>query len=181
MHHHPIATIAYGLGLLTLCLLGPSAQAQKPKAEVSTPEKPKAQVQTLRVYPMIERVPPPGKCPKEVKVMIQPSPYREGSYDSYGKAQLQQIAEAVEFEGSDRFSVTWRARLKPEYRSCVGTAGLVENKGISSSLLRMRFLNGNAYFILDTTGISDINGYTILIFQQRIDAGNPSWRWGGSD
>ena len=150
MRHLPITTIACGLGLLTLGLLGPSAQAQKPK-----PEIPKPQVQTLRVYPMIERAPQPGKCPKEVKVMIQPSPYREGSYDSYGKAQLREIAEAVEFDGSDRFSVTWRARLKPQYRSCVGTAGLIENKdaAMSRSLLRMRFLNGNAYFILDTTEI----------------------------
>ena len=178
MRHLPITTIAYGLGLLTLSLLGPSAQAEMPKAEM-----PKAQVQTLRVYPMIERAPQPGKCPKEVKVMIQPSPYREGSYDSSGKAQIQEIAAAVEFEGSDRFSVTWRARLKPEYRSCVGTAGLIENKdaSMSRSLLRMRFLNGNAYFILDTTGIADINGYTITILEQKIKAGNPSWRWGGAD
>ena len=179
MRHQTITTIAYGLGLLSLCLLSPSAQAEKP--EVSTPEKPKPYVQTLRVYPLIERASQQGKCPKEVKVMIQPSPYRAGSYDSHGKAQLQQIAEAVEFDGSDRFSVTWRARLKPEYRSCVGTAGLVENKAISTSLLRMRFLNGNAYFIVDTTGIADINGYTMAIFQQKIEAGNPSWRWGGTD
>ena len=178
MHHQPITTIAYGLGWLALSLLGSSAQAEMPK-----PKMPKAQVQTLSVYPMIERAPQPGKCPKDVKVMIQPSPYREGSYDSYGKAQLREIAEAVEFEGSDRFSVTWRARLKPEYRSCVGTAGLIENKDapMSRSLLRMRFMNGNAYFILDTTGIGDINGYTMTILEQKIEAGNPSWRWGGSD
>ncbi len=178
MLHRPITTIAFNLGLLTLCLLGPAAQA-----EVANSKMPKPQVQTLRVYPMLERTAQPGKCPKEVKVMIQPSPYREGGYDSSGKAQLQQIGEAVEFEASDRFSVTWRARLKPEFRSCVATAGLVENKDapMSSSLLRMRFVNGNAYFILDTTGISDINGYTMVILQQKIEAGNPSWRWGGTD
>ena len=178
MLHRPITAIACSLGLLTLCLLGPAAQAEVPK-----PQIPKSKVQTLRVYPMLERTTPQGKCPKEVKVTIQPSPYREGGYDSYGKAQLQQIAEAVEFEASDRFSVTWRARLKPEFRSCVATAGLVENKDapMSSSLLRMRFVNGNVYFILDTTGISDINGYTMVILQQKIEAGNPSWRWGGTD
>ena len=173
MLHRPLTTIACSLGLLTICLFGPSAQADTPKS----------QVQTLRVYPMLERTPQQGKCPKEVKVTIQPSPYREGGYSSSGKAQLQQIAETVEFEGSDRFSVTWRARLKPEYRNCMATAGLVENKDapMSSSLLRMRFVNGNAYFILDTTGISDINGYTMVIIQQNIEAGNPSWRWGGTD
>ena len=173
MLHRLVPTIACSLGLLTICLLGPSARADMPKPKV----------QTLRVYPMLERTAQQGKCPKEVKVTIQPNPYREASYASSGKAQLQQIAEKVEFEASDRFSVTWRARLKPEFRSCVATAGLVENKDapMSSSLLRMRFVNGNAYFILDTTGISDINGYTMAILQQKIEAGNPSWRWGGTD
>lgn len=183
MLHRPITTIAFNLGLLTLCLLGPSAQAEVATPKMPSSKMPKPQVQTLRVYPMLEKTAQQGKCPKEVKVMIQSSPYREGSYDSYGKAQLQQIAEAVEFDANDRFSVTWRARLKPEYRSCVGTAGLVENKDapMSSSLVRMRFMNGNAYFILDTTGIADINGYTTSILQQKIEAGNPSWRWGGTD
>jgi hypothetical protein len=171
MIHRTVTTIAALLGLLTISLFGPSAQADTPKP----------QVQTLRVYSMSDI--PQGKCPKEVKVTIQPSPYREGGYSSSGKAQLQPIAEAVEFEGSDRFSVTWRARLKPQYRSCIGTAGLVrsDDAPMSNLLVRMRFVNGNAYFIVDSTGIPDANDYTTVILQQKIEGGNPSWRWGGTD
>jgi hypothetical protein len=124
-----------------------------------------------------------NKCPKEVKAIIQPSPYREGGFDSTGRVQLSAIADTVQFEASDQFSVTWRARLKPQYRSCIGTAGLVktENSLLSPSLLRMRFINGNAYVMVDTTGLPDANGYTQRILRQNIEAGNPVWRWGGTD
>jgi hypothetical protein len=163
-----------GLGLLATSLFSSSVLA-------NTPEKPTPRTETLRVYPFPDIA--QSKCPKEVKVTIQPSPYRPGSFDSTGKVQLSAIADTVEFESSDRFSVTWRARIKLQYRSCIGSAGLVEtpDRRVSQSLLRMRFVNGNVYFMVDTTGLSDANGYTLSIIRQNIEAGNPTWRYGGTD
>ncbi|MEB3292226.1 MAG: hypothetical protein VKJ24_03620 [Synechococcales bacterium] len=159
------------LGLLATSLFGSSVLAQTPKPQTAT----------LRVYPSLDVA--QNKCPKEVVVNIQPSPYREGGYTRTGRVQLTAIADAVQFETSDRFSVTWRARLKPQYSSCVATAGVLksETSGLSESLLRMRFIKGNAYFIVDSTGLSDANGYTLEILRQNIEAGNPVWRWGGTD
>jgi hypothetical protein len=48
-------------------------------------------------------------------------------------------------------------------------------------MLPMRFINGNAYVMVDTTGLPDANGYTQRILRQNIEAGNPVWRWGGTD
>jgi hypothetical protein len=166
-----LVTLGCGLGLLATSLFSSSVLA----------ETPKPRTETLRVYPIVDVA--QSQCPKEVKVTIQPSPYREGGFDSTGKAELTAIADTVQFETSDRFSVTWRARLKPQYRSCIGTAGLFTTQDtiVSPSLLRMRFINGNAYFMVDTTGLSDANGYTLSILRQNIEAGNPVWRWGGTD
>jgi hypothetical protein len=171
MPQQTLAMLVCGLGLLSTSLFSSSVLAQSPM-----------RTETLQVYPMVNVA--QSKCPKEVKVTIQPGPYREGGSESKGKAQLTAISETVQFEASDRFSTTWRARLKPQYRSCIGTAGLLttQSKLVSpSSLMRMRFIDGNAYFVVDTTGLSDVNGYTLSILRQNIEAGNPIWSWGGTD
>jgi hypothetical protein len=171
MPQQTLAMLGCGLGLLATSLFSSSVLAETP-----------TRTETLRVYPIVKVA--QSKCPREVKVTIQPGPYREGGSDSTGKAQLTEIAETVQFDTSDRFSMTWRARLKPQYRSCIGTAGLLRTQGkivSPSSLMRMRFINGNAYFIVDTTGLSDANGYTLSILRQNIEAGNPVWGWGGTD
>jgi hypothetical protein len=42
-------------------------------------------------------------------------------------------------------------------------------------------LNGKVYFILDMTGLGDLNDFTPVILKKDIFQGNPRWRWGGTD
>ncbi len=180
MDQIPTAMLGFGLGLLTASLttaaivsLGSSpAQAQAAPQPVS---------ETFKIYSSLDAY-DEGSCPENVTVITTSSPYREGGYDALGLAQLSKIAGPARFEASDRFSTTWRARLKPQYRSCIGTGGLVDEDGSPNpSFMRMRFENGYVDFILDMTGYSDVNDYTLNILYQNIEAGNPVWRWGGTD
>jgi hypothetical protein len=173
MEQIPNARMSFGLGLVTLGLLGSSLSAAVAQ------DAPQPIPQQLQVYPSSENR---GKCPATLDTIRYPTPYQEGSFISNGLAQLSKIAGPAQFDASDRFSVTWRARLKPEYRSCIATAGLVdEDQRPMPGLLRGRFINGNVYFILDTTGFADPNDQTLVILRQNIQNGNPTWRWGGTD
>lgn len=179
MDQLPTAMMGFGLGLLSASLVGPGISAAIAQEEVPEPVSLK-----LLVYPSLDA--PDGAfdggCPKDVTVISRSSPYREGGYDAFGTAQLFKIAGPARFEASDRFSVTWRAPLKPQYRSCIATAGLVDDDDApNQSFMWMRFDNGYAYFILDMSGYSDVNGYTLNILYQNIEEGNPTWRWGGTD
>ena len=124
------------------------------------------------------------RCPATVVVTETPQPYREGSYTIDGRANLSTIAEGVTIAARDNFSVTWVAKLKPEYRQCKATARIVKsgNEPFSGhSHLRMRFGEGKAYLILDMTGVSDANSLTSVILKHSVQQGNPVWSWGGSD
>lgn len=138
----------------------------------------------LQVFKAIDTQDPSVRCPTNVVVTETPRPYREGSYAIDGKANLNTIANGFTIANSDDFSVTWVAKLKPQYRQCKATARIVKsgNEPFSAhSYLRMRFVGGNAYLILDMTGMSDANGLTSAILKKSVQRGNPVWSWGGTD
>lgn len=138
----------------------------------------------LQVFRAIDTQNPRVRCPAKVLVTETPQPYREGSYAIDGQANLSEIANGVTIAQSDNFSVTWVAKLKPQYRQCKATARIVKsgNEPFSGhSYLRMRFVEGNAYLILDMTGMSDANSLTSAILKQSVQRGNPVWSWGGTD
>lgn len=184
MDQLPTAMMGFGLGLFTASLTASMIVGLSAPAAHAQEEAPEPVTLTLQVYPSLDAPDNAfdGGCPKEVTVISRSSPYREGGYDAFGTAQLFKIAGPARFEASDRFSVTWRARLKPQYRNCIATAGLVdEDNSPDPSFMWMRFDNGYADFILNMSGYSDINGYTLNILYQSIEEGNPVWRWGGTD
>ncbi len=131
----------------------------------------------MSIYPApTEQIPNPS-CPQSVEIIETPQPYREGSFATDGKAQLNQLAQDFSILSSDEFSVTWVANLKPPYRNCRATGSKIEGY----PYLRLRFLNGKLYLILDMTGVPDANQYTLGILKKGVQNGNPIWTWGGSD
>jgi hypothetical protein len=84
----------------------------------------------------------------------------------------------------DPFSVTWVGTLKPQFKNCQAAAGMTTLDGqpfSKHSYLRLHFLKGKVYFILDMTGLRDANDYTTVILKKDIVKGNPRWTWGGTD
>ncbi len=124
------------------------------------------------------------RCPD--KVLLTETgrrPRREGSYTLDGVANLAAIADNLAIASSDDFSVVWVGQLKPVYGLCHATAGIVKKGGevyTGHSYLRMRFMNGKAYLILDMTGMRDGNNYTTVILHRSVKGGNPTWSWGGT-
>lgn len=49
------------------------------------------------------------------------------------------------------------------------------------SYLRLRFLDGKVYAVLDMTGLQDANQFTPVILFKGMKQGNPRWTWGGTD
>ena len=138
----------------------------------------------LQVFKAIDTQDPSVRCPAKVIITETPQPYREGSYAIDGRANLSAIANGFTIANSDDFSVTWMAKLKPQYRQCKAAARIVKsgNESFSGhSYLRMRFVGGNAYLILDMAGMSDANSLTPAILKQSVQRGNPVWSWGGTD
>ena len=138
----------------------------------------------LKVFKAIDTQDPNVRCPAKVVVTETPRPYREGSYAIDGTANLSAIANGFTFASSDDFSVTWVGKLKPHYSQCKATARIVksDNEDFSGhSYLRMRFVNGKAYLILDMTGMSDANSLTTAILKQSVRGDKPVWSWGGTD
>lgn len=125
-----------------------------------------------------------GRCPKKVVAYQTARPYQEGSFAWDGMVALGAIATQVKVAKVDPFSVTWVGTLKPPFQTCRATAGMakVDGQNFSEhSYLRMQFLNGKAYFILDMTGLQDANGLTPAIVRHEIVNGSPRWQWGGTD
>lgn len=131
----------------------------------------------MSILPVLTNPIPNATCPKSVEILETPQPYREGSFATNGKAQLNQLAEDFSILSTDEFSVTWIANLKPLYRNCRATGSNIEG----FSYLRLRFLDGKVYLILDMTGVPDANQYTIIILHKGVQNGNPIWTWGGTD
>lgn len=137
-----------------------------------------AETVTLRVGKAISH--PEARCPQSVVITETSQPY-EGGYNVNGSAKLSQIAGPFAIATTDAFSVTWAAKLKPEYNRCQATAGIRDREGYTSSHLRMRFTEGKVYLILDMTGLQDANGFTPEIVNQTVKNGNPVWQWAGTD
>lgn len=136
----------------------------------------------MQVYPAIDRQ--TVRCPEKVMLNEQAQPYREGGYTIDGSANLSQLADRFTVASTDEFSVTWVGTLKPAYRTCKATARIVKNDNeayLSQSYLRLRFIGGKVYLILDMTGMSDANGLTTAILRKGVRNGNPVWSWGGTD
>lgn len=123
------------------------------------------------------------RCPEKVVAYQTARPYQEGSFAWDGMVNLGAIATQVSVLKVDPFSVTWVGTLKAPFQSCRATAGINKVDGQSSeqSYLRMQFLKGKVYFILDMTGLSDANSLTPAILRHEVVQGNPRWGWGGTD
>lgn len=137
----------------------------------------------LQVAPLISRT-PAGPCPRTLKLIEEPQPYREGSYGLDGRAPLEAIATGWRLLGRDRFSATWVAELRPAWRRCQASAGIVRSGSEpfrDHSYLRLRVLDGQVRLILDMSGLRDPNGYTPSILSAGVSQGLPVWSWGGSD
>jgi hypothetical protein len=124
------------------------------------------------------------RCPDKIVAYQTAKPYQEGSFTWDGTVLLGAIATQISVAKVDPFSVTWVGTLKPPYQKCRASAGVSQVDGQPSSeqsYLRMQFLGGKVYFILDMTGMRDANGYTTTILRKEIVKGNPHWQWGGTD
>ena len=137
---------------------------------------------TLKVFPVNDiRT---GLCPSEVTVTETGRPYAEGSYTVDGMAKLDWLAGKFTIATTDRFSVTWQAKLQPKYQNCIAAAGFgydVKERTNPHSYLRMQFDKGKVYLILDMTGRYDGNSLTPTILYQGVKDGNPIWTWRISD
>ncbi|WP_126388158.1 hypothetical protein [Pseudanabaena sp. ABRG5-3] len=123
-------------------------------------------------------------CPTEFSLTETPRPYYEGGYTIDGSASLGWFAKQFKIETSDRFSVTWAAKLQTKYHNCIATAKITTINGEAfrgHSYLRVRFMDGNVYLILDMTGMNDANSLTAVILKKDVKNGNPIWTWGGTD
>jgi hypothetical protein len=139
---------------------------------------------TLEMLPRLAGDPAKIRCPNKIVAIQTPQPYREGGYEIDGSVKLQAIATQIAIAQVDPFSVTWVGTLKPPFQGCKATAGITVIDGqpfTEHSYLRLRFLNGKMYFILDMTGLRDANDFTPVILKKDIFQGNPRWRWGGTD
>ena len=138
---------------------------------------------TLKVYPSNSRDTFPI-CPTEITLEEKSRPYYEGGYTIDGEAKLGWLTRNFKIASSDEFSVTWVAKLQIKYHNCQATAGIasVDNEPFRGhSYLRMRFVNGNAYLILDMTAMYDANRLTPVILKKEVKDGNPTWTWAGTD
>ena len=139
---------------------------------------------TLSVYPAESGATFPI-CPTEVTLTETPRPYYEGGYTIDGTAaSLGWFARPFKIEKSDKFSVTWVAKLQIKYHNCQATARITKINGEpfeGHSYLRMQFINDSAYLILDMTGMNDANRLTPVILKKDVKDGKPVWTWGGTD
>jgi hypothetical protein len=137
---------------------------------------------TLKVFPA--NTARSGICPSDITLTEKGRPYTEGSYTVDGEAKLDWLAGAFKIVATDRFSVTWQAKLQNKYQNCIATAGFdydAEERTQRHSYLRMQFDKGKVYLILDMTGRYDANRLTPTILYQAVKDGNPIWSWSGSD
>ncbi|BAT51619.1 hypothetical protein NOS3756_05450 [Nostoc sp. NIES-3756] len=142
----------------------------------------KSQKIELKVYSQNEQK---QSCPDKVLVTEKPQPYREGSFSTDGSVNLSAYASNISVVSRNEFSVTWVGQLKPRYAKCLAAAGMTkvdgENYSGNINYLRMHFVKGKVYFILDLAGGFDPNNYPLVVLKNSFKNGNPTWTWGGSD
>ncbi len=135
----------------------------------------------LQVFPVNG---PEQGCPKKVIAYQTRQPYQEGGYATDGMVSLSAIATNITLAPKEPFSATWIGTLKPQYRNCEGTAGMISIDGqdhTGPSYIRLQMVKGKAKVVLDMTGIRDANGFTSQILKRSLRRGNPRWTWGGTD
>lgn len=125
-----------------------------------------------------------GPCPEKVLSYETSRPFQEGSYSIDGQVSLTEIASNISLAKRDEFSATWIGDLKSQFRNCRASAGITTVDGEpyqGHSYMRLQFIKGKVYFILDMTGNRDANNYTTNILSVTLKDNNPRWNWGGSD
>ncbi|MEH2251838.1 hypothetical protein [Nostoc sp.] len=136
----------------------------------------------LKVYSENEQK---QSCPDKVIVTEKPHPYQEGSFATDGSVNLSAYASSISVKASNSFSVTWVGTLKPKYAKCFASAGMTKVDGQDYSgqvnYLRMHFVKGKVYLILDLAGSFDPNDYPLVVLKNSLKNGNPAWTWGGTD
>jgi hypothetical protein len=158
--------------VMSLMTLVPSLSAQA---------QTKAQNIELKVYTENQDK---KSCPNKFTAKEQAQPYREGGFATDGSANLSAIATNISITASNNYSVTWVGTLKPNYAKCLASAGISAVDGTKyegNSRLRMHFVKGKVYFMLDLAGESDPNNYPLIVLKKGLKNGNPIWTWGGSD
>lgn len=136
----------------------------------------------LSVLPTLDG--PQVRCPAGLIAHETHRPYVEGGFSIDGMVKLRDIATNIRLSQSDQFSATWVGTLKPEYRNCQASGGMVSIDGAAheaNSYIRIQLVNGQVKAILDMTGMRDANGFTAVILFKGLRDGNPRWTWGGSD
>jgi hypothetical protein len=141
----------------------------------------KAQNIELKIYTENEDK---KSCPDKFIVKEKAQPYREGGFATDGSANLSAIATNISITASNNYSVTWVGTLKPNYAKCLGSAGVTAVDGTKSegnSHLRMHFVKGKVYLLLDLAGKPDANNYPLTVVKKGVKNGNATWTWAGSD
>lgn len=136
----------------------------------------------LKVYSQNEQK---QSCPDKVLVIEKNRPYQEGGFTTDGSVNLSAYASNISILNSNDFSVTWVGKLKPRYAKCLASAGMTKVNGQDYSgnlnYLRMHFVRGKVYFILDLAGGFDPNDFPLIVVNKGLKNGNAVWSWGGSD
>jgi hypothetical protein len=138
----------------------------------------------FKVRPLLTSSSNASPCPDRVIAYETPKPYQEGGYSTDGMVNLSAIATNISLSKSDPFSATWVGTLKEGFKNCRAAAGIANVDSAPyphHSYMRLQFLEGKVYFILDMTGLQDANGYTTQILEKTMRAANPRWNWGGTD
>ncbi|PSN18568.1 hypothetical protein C7271_11845 [filamentous cyanobacterium CCP5] len=127
---------------------------------------------------------PEAICPARLIAHETLRPPFEGGFAQDGMIKLRDIATNIRVLESDTFSTTWVGTLKPEFRSCEGTAiinSIDDGAYEGHSYLQVQLVDGQVTATLDMTGIPDANGFTSTLIFGGLRDGNPRWTWGGTD
>jgi hypothetical protein len=126
-----------------------------------------------------------SNCPSKFTITEKAQPYREGGFATDGTANLGLIATNISMTTSNNFSATWVGTLKPKFAKCLASGGIttVDSQKYegNTNYLRIHFVKGKVYLMLDLAGASDPNNYPLILLKKGIKNGNPSWTWGGTD
>ncbi|MEA5554780.1 hypothetical protein VB713_28045 [Anabaena cylindrica UHCC 0172] len=172
MPNIPSQSLTIGISIFLLSLF-PSLNAQA-QNEVNKIE--------LKVYSENDQK---QSCPEKVIVTEIPRPYQEGGFATDGSVNLSEYANNISITAKNSFSTTWVGTLKPKYSKCSAAAGITKINGEkytdNTNYLRLHFVKGKVYFMLDLAGGYDANDYPLVVVKQGIKNGNPVWTWGGTD
>jgi len=155
------------LACITVCLISIRVQAETIDLKINTLNDQKTD------------------CPNKFTITQKAQSYREANFTVDGIANLGLIATSISILTSNEFSATWVGTIKPKFIKCLASAGMttVDSQKYEGNVnyLRMHFVKGKVYLILDLAGASDPNNYPLTVLKTGIENGNATWTWGGSD